>query len=263
MRIVALPAFAIPLVLSGFAAAQDTAPPTAPTPAPAPAPAAAPAPAEKAAPEVADHEAMIHHVGVGYLGTSQIPIAQVNGGVGGGITADSITAPYIGVRYWFSSLVGLDLGVGFAYSGGSNSVTTNGVTVSTDIPSRTGFGLHGGVPLALAYSKHFAFEVIPEVTFGYATSTLKGTAPAPDIALSGFRFDIGARVGGEVQFGFIGVPQLALQASIGLGFRYQSISANAKDNSTGFSQSGPSFATTVQDAPWAIFTNNISALYYF
>ena len=59
------------------------------------------------------------------------------------------------------------------------------------------------------------------------------------------------------------MPQLALQATIGLAFRYESIKASLSDNTVSASQSGIGFGTTVQDAPWAIFTNNISALYYF
>lgn len=212
---------------------------------------------------------MVHHLAVGYMGVSQIPIAQVQaGGNPPQVTADNVAAPYIGARYWLSTLVGIDVALGFGYSGGSTSTTVNNTTTSVDTPSRTGFGVHAGLPLALASSSHFTFEAIPELTFGYATSTLKqntpmGLPPQPDVSLSGIRFDIGARIGGEMQFGFIGIPQLSLQATIGLGFRYTQIKASTSDNSFGFSQSTPAFATTVQDAPWAIFTNTVSALYYF
>ena len=85
----------------------------------------------------------------------------------------------------------------------------------------------------------------------------------PRANLSGIRFDIGARAGGEVHFGFIGVPQLSLVATIGIGFRYESVKLSLSDNTISGSISGINFGTTVQDAPWAIFTNNISALYYF
>ena len=133
---------------------------------------------------------------------------------------------------------------------------------------RTGIGLHAGVPLALAYTKHFTFELVPELTFGYASSTIKanivaGQPASPDISQSGLRFDLGGRVGGELHFGFMGVPQLSLQATVGLGFRYSSVKVSLSDNSFSQSSGGPSFGTSVQDAPWAIFTNNVSALYYF
>ena len=209
-----------------------------------------------------DHEKFVGHLALGYMGISQIPIAQTAGG--GNITRGNVTTPYIGARYWISSLLGLDVGLGLGISSSSTTVSSAGVSTTTDAPSLLGFGLKAGLPLALAYSKHFTFEAIPEITFGYAGSTIKSAvAGGPDTNLSGLRFDIGARAGGEVHFGFIGVPQLALQATIGLAFRYESIKGSLSDNTVSASQSGIGFGTTVQDAPWAIFTNNISALYYF
>lgn len=271
MKTVALSIFTSATLISASALAQD-AQPTPPPPTPAPAPVAAPAPAHVT--ELSDHEMMVHHLAVGYMGASQIPIAQatLNGG-GLAVTEGNVTAPYIGVRYWLSNLLGLDLGLGFAYAGGSTTTTftpPGGTTTSTSVdrPSVLGFGIHGGVPLALAYSKHFTFQIVPELNFGYATSTIKSVTPPgqpaiPDINQNGLRFDVGARVGTELHFGFIGVPQLALQASIALAFRYTSVKASLSDGTASQSITGPSFGTSVQDAPWAIFTNNIAALYYF
>jgi hypothetical protein len=39
---------------------------------------------------------------------------------------------------------------------------------------------------------------------------------------SGFLFEAGGRVGAEVHFGFLGLPYLAMQASVGLALRYES-----------------------------------------
>ncbi len=257
MKTVALSIASFIVFGSSAALAQDTPP----------APVAAPA---HAAAELSDHEAMVHHFAIGYMGASQIPIAQVNNaGPGLNITEGNVTAPYIGGRYWVSPLLGIDVGLGFAYASATQTTTVTGQpTVSTDRPSVLGFGVHAGVPLALAYSKHFTFEIIPELNVGYASSTVKtvvpaGNPPVPDINQTGLRFDLGARVGSEVHFGFIGVPQLSLQATIGLGFRYSSVKASASDGSASVSLGGPAFGTSVQDAPWAIFTNNIAALYYF
>lgn len=208
-----------------------------------------------------DHEKFVGHLAIGYMGTSQIPIAQGNPLA---MARGNVTTPYIGARYWISPMLGLDLGLGLGIASSSATVSQAGVSTTTDAPSIFGFGLKAGIPLALAYSKHFTFEAIPEITFGYAGSTVKNpVAGGPDNNLSGVRFDLGARAGGEVHFGFIGVPQLSLQATIGIAFRYESIKASLSDNTVSASQSGVGFGTTVQDAPWAIFTNNISALYYF
>ena len=45
----------------------------------------------------------------------------------------------------------------------------------------------------------------------------------PDTSLTGSRIEIGARAGAEIQFGFIGVPQLALQGSIGVNVARRAI----------------------------------------
>jgi hypothetical protein len=95
-----------------------------------------------------------------------------------------------------------------------------------------------------------------------------GTPTPPDIHHSGFRFDGGARIGTEIQFGFIGVPELALQASVGLRFIHQNWNASQDAgpgviNPSSASQSANELGTTVQSDPWALFVNNISAIYYF
>lgn len=81
------------------------------------------------------------------------------------------------------------------------------------------------------------------------------------------RFDLGARIGTEIQFGFIGIPELALQASVGLNFQHSvwhaSNPAKGTTKDAAASQTSTEFGTTVQSDPWAIFTNNIAAIYYF
>lgn len=211
----------------------------------------------------ADHDKVVGHLGVTYFGVSEIPVAAAN--TSG--TPDRILAPAIGIRYWLNRSIGIDAGVGLGFTSGSREQVSGGTTVANDAPSRFGMLLHGGVPIALAAGKHYTFEVIPELNIGFASGTIKGTGqnPAPDISLSGLKLDLGARVGGEIHFGFIGVPELALQASVGLFLRRESWKASQTVN--GATQSDASsvlgFATTVNGEPWAIFANNISAIYYF
>ncbi|MEO8901037.1 MAG: hypothetical protein ABI488_05160, partial [Polyangiaceae bacterium] len=80
--------------------------------------------------------------------------------------------------------------------------------------------------------------------------------------LSGFHLDIGARAGGEVQFGFIGIPELSLQAGVGVALTYDRVKATpgAGDATV---QSRTSLGTSLAGNPWDIFTGNIAALYYF
>jgi hypothetical protein len=234
---------------------------------PAPSTAATPI-AAKPEDDSPDHERFVGHFAVGYFGISQIPIATATpappGGGIGGYGASAVTAPIIGVRYWLKRGLGIDAGIGIGYSGGGTTTVAGNTTTTVSSPSAFGLALHAGVPFALAEGHHYVFEFVPETTFGFATGSVKGLPgnPAgPDTSLNGIRFDLGARIGAELHFGFIGVPELALQASVGLYVRYGQYSASQGNNS--ISTNATTFATTVMGDPWAIFANSISALYYF
>lgn len=243
------------------APATEAPPPPPPEPAPQPEPEPVQAQATYAVPPPApppaqvdagqtDHDGVVGSFAVGYFGVSQIPLLTAGGG------DDSVSAPAIGVRYWFTDMVGLDVALGLHIDGGSFD---DGDT-STDLTTRSGFLLHAGVPLALSCGQHFCFEVIPEVNAGFASAT--DETAAGDVDRSGNRIDLGARVGGELQFGFIGVPQLALVGSVGLYYTRRSASVDppgpGEQTATTFQLS-----STVESDPWALFTNSISALYYF
>ncbi|MBX3204586.1 MAG: hypothetical protein KF764_05925 [Labilithrix sp.] len=279
------------LLTTTVAAAQPTDPGTGTAPAEPPAqplpppppppetsasvttPGAAPA-SEKKDDGITDHEKVVGKFGVMYFGVTQQPIGT---GAAANVGKGSVSAPVIGMRYWLQERMGIDVGLGFNFFSSSRAVEANGQPENnTDGPAVLAFAIHGGLPLAFAYGKHYKFLLVPELNLGYATQTEAaqnvpaGTPTPPDIHRTGFRFDIGARVGTEIQFGFIGIPELALQASVGLNFRRQvwhaSRDANAAagvPNPESSSLGENSFGTTVQSDPWALFTNNISAIYYF
>jgi hypothetical protein len=218
-----------------------------------------------------DHERVVGKFAVGYLGLTSLPIGD--GGVTA-VTQGSLSTPVIGVRYWFAEAIGLDLGLGFALGTGSRQVEQNNVTTTIDLPAAMGFALHAGVPIAFAHAKHYKFLVIPELNVGLTTRTVRaqgippGAPVPPDVHHSGFRLDVGGRIGSEVHFGFIGVPQLSLQATVGLAFNHLAW-RNSQDAGPGVaspqasSVTATGIGTTVQSDPWALFVNNISALYYF
>src|SRR6185369_15746057 len=94
---------------------------------------------------------------------------------------------------------------------------------------------------------------------------------AGKISGSGFHFDVGARVGSEIHFGFMGLPKLALQGSVGLFIAGNSSSVEVTD-ATGAAQKSKASAFDVQTAgsgnvgynnPWDFFRANVAALYYF
>jgi hypothetical protein len=244
-------------------AVQTTATTTTTTSAPvvAPAPASAPpAPTQTGmtlpgatsdpAADAADHASVVRHFGIGYMGRRAMAI-DADPATGAITTVD---APVIGARYWLDPMIGIDAGLGLLLSTGS---TTTG-NVSTNVQGYTVFILHGGVPLALAGSKHFSFQVVPELNLGFASSQRGGNGPD----LTGFHLDIGARAGAELQFGFIGVPELSLQAGVGLALAYDHVKispAMGDSSSVGHTALG----TSVGNNPWDIFSGNIAALYYF
>lgn len=217
-----------------------------------------------------DHERVIGHFGVGYFGVTSQPIGVTGNGVATGVTRGTVQVPVIGARYWLMERIGIDAGLGLNFFSSASSASAANKEIDTDGPAVAAFALHAGVPVAFAYGKHYKFLAIPEVNFGYATQTeaaqnvAAGTAAPPDVHRTGIRFDVGARIGTEIQFGFIGIPELALQASVGLNFQHSVWHASQATNpETASSQTSTSFGTTVQSDPWAIFTNNIAAIYYF
>jgi hypothetical protein len=123
-----------------------------------------------------------------------------------------------------------------------------------------GFVLQLGVPVALATHRHVAFELIPFFDVAYGrTST--GTGPSKT-TLDGLRIDVGARAGFELFFGFIGIPELALSATVGMEFERVKVNTDAGG---GLNSSNTTLAitTTVQNNPWDIFAGNVAARYYF
>jgi hypothetical protein len=200
-----------------------------------------------------DHSRFVGDFAIGFLGFQTISIA----GTPAGSAPVDVNAPVIGGRYWLDSTMGIDAGIGFAFGSASTTSETGDVTTETNNPQPTAFILHGGVPFALADSQYFVFELIPELNVGFAGNTVG------DDRLRGFHLDIGARAGAEVHFGFIDIPQLSLQAGIGVNLAYDHVSNTNENTDDSVSASATSFGTTVGNDPWDIFTSTISALYYF
>jgi hypothetical protein len=249
--------------------------PVAPQPAAAPGPDGPPAdPMVEPQPEEEgddsgknDHQKVVGSVGIGWLGVSNIPLAfatpggdNVNPTVNG-FTETQLAAPAVGARIWFSELVGLDVGLGLHFSSG----TTEVANISVDKAPRFGMLIHAGVPLAFSSGEHVAFLLIPELNFAFATSEVDsppGIPNAPPSAeLSGMRLDVGARSGLEVHFGFMGLPELSLEGTVGLFLTNQSVSASVGNVSV--SDSDLLITTTSFDSPWDIFRTAVAARYYF
>jgi hypothetical protein len=218
-------------------------------------PGAAPAAAATGA---SDHDQVVGRLAVGYLGRRTI-------GVGAGASAADFTpvlqveAPVVGVRYWIDSMLGIDAGLGLAITGGGWEADLPAGDGDGDLDSATAFLIHVGVPLSLASYDHFSFQVVPEANVGIGS----GSADDGDTSYNGFQLDVGARAGAEIQFGFMGIPQLSLQGSVGLLFGLQSTKTDDDVADSTLTQNRTFLTTTVGDNPWNIFTSNVAALYYF
>jgi hypothetical protein len=246
--------------LSGVAQAQDAPPPPADVPVVTP-PAgpplpAAPPPAEvsvappPAAPRIeSDFDVEQRRWALGYAGVSSVPTGS-----------GTITVPAVGLRYWVSPSTGVDVALGVGWTGGS----TETAGMSTDKNSIFGILFQGGVPFVLSTHRHVNFEVGPYLTVGYGRTSSGGmtaTGYMPETDFKGLRLDVGARAGFEVFFGFIGIPELALSATIGAQLEYlrNAQSSGGVDSS----DTTTSLSTTVQNSPWDIFAGSVAARYYF
>ncbi len=194
-----------------------------------------------------DHDLVVGKIGIGYLGQLDIPL-----GLGA-----SLPAQILGMRYWTSPTLAITGGLGF----GSTSSSTTAAGNTSDGPAATAFALKGGVALALATGKHYTFVLEPQAIIGYATQTIKPTGTGPNTDLSGTRIAVGATAGAEIQFGFIGIPELALVGSVGLAF--DTVSGKTKTDSVEQSASKTTISTFTMSNPWNIFSGNVAAIYYF
>jgi hypothetical protein len=206
-----------------------------------------------------DHGSVVGHFGVGFFGVLAVPVA------GPGNNPDfteTVAAPSLGVRYWLQDWIGIEAALGIGIESSGTTVETDGDEAQANGPSYFALALHGAVPLVFASSKHFAFEVIPELNVAFATGGIDDESAAnDDVDVSGVLLELGARVGAEIQFGFIDIPQLALQATVGLHLRYEGRSQSVGDTDT--SAHAFRFGTSVNGEPWDIFQGNLSAIYYF
>jgi hypothetical protein len=202
------------------------------------------------------HEAVIGHLGVGWLGTADVPVGPANQAA-----TLPIPTPIVGVRYWLNSSLGIDAGLGFFTTSNAVRNESGGTATTTEGPTRTTFVIHGGVPIALGDIGNFSFNVVPLINVGIGTGGIKGVMGGANTDFSGLLLEGGVRAGAEVFFGFIGIPQLSLEGSVGVFLSSSTGKASSNGASTKFSSFVVSTSSVAQ--PWDIFRKDIAARYYF
>lgn len=247
LRTVVCASIASLTLFAGAAHAADDETPPVKTPPPPAAPHAGAKDKDKDDGQ-SDHQKVVGHMGASYFG-------QFNVGIGGG---GSAATQIVGIRYWTSDTLALDLGLGLATLGGSSKTGST----TTDDPSLFGISLKAGVPIAMLSAKHYTFFIEPQLIFGYGTQSIRPAGGGDETKNTGMHLALGATAGAEIQFGFIGIPHLALDAAIGLGLDYQSATSKTGANPE-TSKSATAFGTAAFASPWNIFTSNVAARYYF
>ena len=204
--------------------------------------------------EQSDHEKVVGRFAVGYLGRQTLHY--------GAATNTPVAAPIVGVRYWINPLVGIDGGVGLNFLGGKAKTTD---LDDVKAAGHSAVLVHLGVPLSLASKGHFSFQVVPEMNLGFVGTGDQNPLDNVEQTSAGNFFNIGAKVGAELHFGFMGIPQLSLQGNVGVYVQAETVSDKVvtDGNEVKTSVSYTSFGSTLGPDPWDIFTSSVSALYYF
>lgn len=215
------------------------------------------APEEAPSPGDSDHAGVVGDFGVGFFGVLAVPVmaCDLTAALCAALGNGAVSAPTIGVRYWLGEALGIEAALGLNVTSGEAGAL---------VTSANAVALHGGVPLALAHSGHFVFEVVPQLNFGFAWGSYEIAPTTTDV--SGMLIEVGAKAGAEIHFGFIDIPQLSLQGSVGLLLRHESRSVDTISGTlpaVSAEQSQTFFGTGIDGEPWDIFTGAIAAVYYF
>lgn len=224
-----------------------------------------------------DHSVVVNRLGLRYFGATTLPSLSAMGTMGG-----SGTLHTVGARYWLSGGLAIEGGLALGFnSGGTTTTVTAGAgtnTVSSDIPNFFGIGVQIGLPIMLAEAKHLVIHADPFLAFHYGTSAISTTPERDvqnDVSLNALRLGVGVNATAELQFGFLGIPQLGLQASIGFSINYLTSSQNTVRTTTRMGEQPRTETTTSNNAfnfgttvgpnysLSEIITGSISAVYYF
>jgi len=238
--------------------------------------------ADDAAGEAASDDHDDHSVGIGFVGTRFVPttapaatdavVIAPDGTATLTVAPSEITVPLFGARFWFNSTIGADVGIGFnVQSGTATTVAPNpdpALSSETEraTPSTLAVAARLGAPISVFGGRHYHFMLIPELDIGYSSTRLESfdvsTSGEPlDLRLSGFVFGVGARAAAELSFGFIDVPQLAVQWAWGL--RLESLRRSGKIGDAEATLRETRIGTSWYGDPWDIFVGSLAVHYYF
>lgn len=186
----------------------------------------------------------------------------------GGADPLPLTVYTIGLRHWTKRPLGpfrnwgWDAGVGLVFRRSSVTSPQAGVLESDDGPALSGYGLHLGLPLAVTHHRHATFELVPELDVIYAKEKIPALDAGGDSTeYQGWSARLGAKAGFEIYFGFVGLPQLAIEASLGASLSYDSVKTTVGPIERSTRTWG--IQTLRGNEPWSVFTGSVAAMYHF
>lgn len=228
-----------------------------------------------------DHSVVTGHLALRYFGTTRAT-SLAAAGMGSPGSNGSLDLHTIGIRYWLNGGIGIEGGLSFGIRTASSTLTrvqgSTTTNVNSDAPNALGFGLRFALPIQLAEAKHISIQLSPYFQLNYARSALQWadmptTNDVTNSSMNYFSLEVGATAQAELQFGFLGAPQLGLIAQFGLGLTYASISrtddevpsSNRRVSSTTTNSQGQfSLGTTIGNYSLSdIISGSLSAVWYF
>jgi hypothetical protein len=200
-------------------------------PPPAPPAAATPPPAAAAENKLnsagTDHGEVLGAVGLQVQAVTQVP---------GGAAADQLVT--LGVRYWMNDKMAIEGGMGLLITHVSPSMG--------DGTTGFGFGLAGGIPLALGVYKHITTFFEPALTFAIFGGS--GADTSIDLNLSG-------NLGFEWQLGYVDASRLSVIYRMGLGLDLATNAGVGKATIV-------NFATTGGNSIEGLFQSTVAVCFY-
>jgi hypothetical protein len=138
----------------------------------------------------------------------------------------------IGGRYWLSDRFAIDPAIGFR------------IQKTENVPMQFNIGLGVGVPILISQFKHISFYIEPVLDFEFW-----------HVGKDNNQWGIGLQglFVGELSFGWIGVPRLAMTAGLGLALRVNN-DGNVNDFTLGTAGAG---------VLGNLLTANAGVIYYF
>lgn len=202
-----------------------------------------------------DHERVVGHVGIGYLSATVVPTGADEMG-----EPMTTSAQVIGARYWLARSIGMDLGLGVGIRREKREETGFYGDVTLDTHQRA-IALHFGIPIAPVFGPHYTILIVPEANIGFGRS-FDDTPDAPHVENKGFSGEFGLRLGAEIQFGFVGIPKLSLQASVGAYVNRAKI-RRKEEFEDPYNVDQTSFQTSLRGKVVDVFASSFALIYYF